>query len=102
MSYIILYPFVPNPGDVGSLGSKASTCPKSQDMGKSLNFHCFFFLNFQEVIIFDKWNREHGRSPPGVQGIRGALSVENLKTTTELSTSQSALISIANNSQQHQ
>ena len=101
MSYIILHPFVPNPGDVGFLGLRASTCPKSQDMGKSLNFQWVFFLNFQEVIIFDKWNREHGRSPPGVQGIRGALSVENLKTT-ELSTSQSAIISIANSSQQRQ
>lgn len=30
-----------------------------------------FFLNFQEVILFrDKWGREHGRSPPGVHGIR--------------------------------
>ena len=61
MSYIILHPFVPDPGDVGFLGSRVSPCPKSQDMGKSLNFQCvFFFLNIQEVIIFGKWNGNMG------------------------------------------
>lgn len=89
----------------GSLdrGSAPVQNPMPKRHGQESEFSVFFFFpEPSESYYIWQMEWEHGRSPPGVQGIRGALSVENLKTTTELSTSQSAIISIANNSQQRQ